>query len=229
MTLRLAVLISGRGSNLAAVLRAIDAGQCDAEVSLVVSDRAAAAGLALATQRGIRSAVVALRDHASREAWNDALAQRVAEAEPELVVLAGFMRVVGPAFLARFPNRVINVHPALLPLFPGTDGPAQAIAAGMRISGCTVHLVDAGVDTGPILAQGAVRVLTGDSEAMLHERIQRVEHRLLPEVIHAIARREIRLDAPLEINAGHDDQAALYSPMFRSARASARTSPDDEL
>jgi len=215
------VLISGRGSNLAAVLRAIDAGHCAAEVGLVVSDRADAAGLATAAERGIRTAVVALREHASRDEWNAALARKVAEGEPDLVVLAGFMRVVGPAFLARFPNRVINVHPALLPLFPGTHGPADAIAAGVRISGCTVHVVDAGVDTGPILAQGAVRVLPGDSEATLHERIQRAEHRLLPQVIDAIARREIRLDSPLRIApdpADQDDSAMLCSPSFASSR-----------
>jgi phosphoribosylglycinamide formyltransferase-1 len=222
MPLRLAVLISGRGSNLAAVLRAIDAGHCDAEVSLVVSDRADAAGLGSAAERGIRTAVVALREHTSRDEWNAALARKVAEGEPDLVVLAGFMRVVGPAFLARFPNRVINVHPALLPLFPGTHGPADAIAAGMRISGCTVHLVDAGVDTGAILAQGAVRVLPGDSEATLHARIQRAEHQLLPQVIHAIARRELSLDPPLQLVPGHtdhDEPAMLCSPSFTSARA----------
>jgi phosphoribosylglycinamide formyltransferase-1 len=207
------VLISGRGSNLAAILHAIDRGACDAQVELVVSDRASAAGLATAAERGIRTAVVRLADHASRQAWDVALAQRVAEAEPELVVLAGFMRVVGPAFLARFPDRIINVHPALLPLFPGTDGPAQAIAAKVSLSGCSVHVVDSGVDTGPILAQAAVRVLPADTVDSLNERIQRAEHQLLPRVVHAIARGMIRLSPTIQIDAC-DDGSLFSSPLF---------------
>jgi phosphoribosylglycinamide formyltransferase-1 len=211
--LRVAVLISGRGSNLAAILQAIERGACDAQVVRVVSDRASAAGLVTAAERGIRTELVRMADHASREAWDEALAQRVAEAEPELVVLAGFMRVVGPAFLARFPDRIINVHPALLPLFPGTDGPAQALAAKVRISGCSVHVVDAGIDTGPILAQAAVRVLPDDSVESLHERIQRAEHQLLPRVVHAIARGVIRLSPWIQIDA-RDDGALFCSPLL---------------
>jgi phosphoribosylglycinamide formyltransferase 1 len=214
MPLRLAVLISGRGSNLAAIERAIDAGSCDARVVCVISDRADAQGLVAAAERGTRSAVVSMRDFASRAEWDEALARRVAEAEPELVVLAGFMRLLGPAFLARFSPRVINVHPALLPLFPGTDGPALAIAAGVKLSGCTVHVVDAGVDTGPILAQAAVRVLPDDTADTLHARIQVVEHQLLPSVIHAIARREIQLAPSIRSTLTRDDRAQLISPLF---------------
>lgn len=214
MTLRLAVLISGRGTNLVAILDAIARGACDAQVALVVSDRPSAPGLATAAARGIRTDVVRMADHASRAAWDEALAQRVAEVEPELVVLAGFMRVVGPAFLARFTDRIINVHPALLPLFPGTDGPAQALAAKVRISGCTVHVVDAGVDTGPVLAQAAVRVLPDDSVESLHERIQRAEHRLLPEVIDAIARNAIRLSPSIALTGARDDGSMFCSPFF---------------
>jgi phosphoribosylglycinamide formyltransferase-1 len=212
--LRHAVLISGRGSNLAAVEHAIAAGRCDAQVVCVISDRADAQGLLAAAARGTRTAVVSMRDYASRREWDEALAQRVAEAEVELVVLAGFMRLLGPAFLARFSPYVINVHPALLPLFPGTDGPAQAIAAGVKLSGCTVHVVDAGVDSGPILAQGAVRVLPGDTPDTLHARIQRVEHRLLPSVIHAIARRQIELVPEIRSTLTRDDHAPLISPQF---------------
>lgn len=214
MTLRLAVLISGRGTNLVAILDAIARGACDAHVALVVSDRPSAAGLAAAAARGIRTDVVRMADHASRAAWDEALALRVAEAEPELVVLAGFMRVVGPAFLSRFADRIINVHPALLPLFPGTDGPAQALAAKVRISGCSVHVVDAGIDTGPVLAQAAVRVLPDDSVESLHERIQRAEHRLLPEVIHAIARDAIRLSPTIALDGARDDGTMFCSPLF---------------
>lgn len=217
MPLRLAVLISGRGSNLAAIEAAIDAGRCDAVVAGVISDRASAQGLKDAAARGRRTAVVSLRDYASREAWDEALAQRVAEIEPQLVVTAGFMRLLGPAFLARFSPRIINVHPALLPLFPGTDGPAQAIAAGVKLSGCTVHIVDAGVDSGPILAQGAVRVFANDTAESLHERIQHVEHELFPRVIDAIARGRIALEPTIRSLSGRDDRAQLISPLFDDA------------
>src|SRR6185369_11715763 len=148
---------------------------------------------AFAKERGIETAVVPPKGYASRADWDEALAARVAAASPDLVVLAGFMRIVGAPILARFPHRIVNVHPALLPSFPGTDGPGQAIAKGVRIAGCTVHLVDAGVDTGPILAQAAVPVLPSDDAHTLHARIQVHEHRLLPAVIDAIARGEIVL------------------------------------
>jgi phosphoribosylglycinamide formyltransferase-1 len=209
--LRLAVLISGRGTNLAAIARAIDEGRCDAQIASVVSDRPGAQGLTFAADRGIRTAVVKLKDYASREAWDEALTQRVAEAEPQLVVTAGFMKLVGPKFLAKFSPRIVNTHPALLPLFPGTDGPGLALAAGVRVSGCTVHLVDGGVDSGPILAQAAVPVLPTDSRDTLHERILRVEHRLLPAVIHAIARGTITLEPSLRIDVSADDAAQLFS------------------
>jgi phosphoribosylglycinamide formyltransferase-1 len=211
MALKLAVLISGRGSNLAAILRAVDAGRCAASVMLVVSDRADAAGLDLARARGIATAVVRLQDHPDRSAWDSALAARTAEAAPNLVVLAGFMRLLGPAFLMRFPQHVINVHPALLPLFPGKAGPADAIAAGMRVSGCSVHVVDGGVDTGPVIAQAAVPILPSDDAARLHARIQRVEHVLLPRVIDAIARGEVVLGPELRVHAQSDPDATLFS------------------
>ena len=185
--MRVVVLVSGRGSNLAALWESIDAGCCAAEVVAVIADREAPA-LARAAERGVPTEVVALARGGDREAWNQTLADRVASHEPELVVLAGFMRVLGAPFVRRFPSRIVNVHPALLPSFPGAHGPADAIAAGVRISGCTVHLVDEGVDTGPILAQAAVPVLPNDDAASLHARIQRAEHRLLPVVVDAIAR-----------------------------------------
>lgn len=211
MTLKLAVLISGRGTNLAAILSAIESEHCDAQVALVVSDRADAAGLDLARSKGIDTSCVPMHEHADRAAWNAALADAVARVDPELVVLAGFMRVLAPTFLARFPQRVINVHPALLPLFPGTRGPEQSLAAGMRVAGCTVHVVDHGVDTGPIIAQATVPVSPGDDANTLHERIQRAEHVLLPRVIGAIATGEIALGPPLEVRAPPDTNGALFS------------------
>jgi phosphoribosylglycinamide formyltransferase-1 len=214
MVLKLAVLISGKGSNLAAIQHAIETGQCAARIQLVVSDRSAASGLEFAAARGLSTAIVSFRDHVERASWDHALAAAVAQSGSDLVVLAGFMRLVGPALLARFPRRIINVHPALLPLFPGTHGPEQAIAAGVRISGCTVHVVDAGVDTGPIIAQAAVPVLPDDEAATLHERIQHAEHALLPRVIDAIARGAIVLEPDLRVpasTAGSDRTDMLLS------------------
>jgi phosphoribosylglycinamide formyltransferase-1 len=222
MALKLAVLISGRGSNLAAIQRAIAGQRCAAEIALVVSDRSSAAGLQFAAEHALRCAVVHPQEHADRTRWDHALTETVATSQPDLVVLAGFMRVVGPAFLTRFPRRVINVHPALLPLFPGTRGPEQALAAGMRISGCSVHVVDAGVDTGPIIAQAAVPVLPSDSSNTLHERIQRAEHALLPRVIDAIARGAIRLDPEVWFRDASDAlnaHAMLLSPQLSDGGA----------
>jgi phosphoribosylglycinamide formyltransferase-1 len=227
MPLRLAVLISGRGTTLDAIERAIEAGRCDAQVACVVSDRASALGLTAAAERGRRCAVVPLRDYTSRSDWDAALTQRVAEAEPDLVVTAGFMRLLGPAFLARFSPHVINVHPALLPLFPGTQGPALAIAAGVRVSGCSVHVVDGGMDTGPILAQAAVRVLPDDTAETLHARIHLREHELLPRVIHAIARREIQLAPTVRVRSAPDDGAYLISPLFEPGDGAAPRDDDE--
>jgi phosphoribosylglycinamide formyltransferase-1 len=213
MTLPIVVLISGTGSNLRAVLAAIDEGRCDASVRAVISDRESAKGLELARARGIETAVVKMKDFASRALWDEALTRAIAGYDPGLIVLAGFMKLLGADTVARFPQRIINVHPALLPLFPGAHGPADAIAAKVRISGCTVHVVDSGVDSGPIIAQGAVPVLPDDDEERLHQRIQRVEHRLLPAVIDAIARGSITLAPEVRIaEACFDDGALLLSP-----------------
>ena len=191
--MKIVVLASGRGSNLRAIVEAIDRGACGAEVVAVVSDRADAAALEFAKERGIATAVVLPKAYADRATWDAALADTIASFSPGLVVLAGFMRIVGASMIARFTHRIVNVHPALLPSFPGAHGARDAIAKGVRISGCTVHLVDAGVDTGPILAQAAVPVLPSDDEASLQSRIQRCEHALLPRVIDLIARGEIAL------------------------------------
>jgi phosphoribosylglycinamide formyltransferase-1 len=187
------VLVSGRGGNLRALVEAIAQGSCAANIVAVISDRDAAPALEFAAERGLRTAVVRAKDYADREAWDRELARVITEFAPQLVVLAGFMRLVGEAMLGAFGDRLINVHPALLPAFPGMDAPAQAIAKGVCLSGCTVHLVDAGVDSGPIIAQAAVPVLPGDDAATLHARIQSAEHRLLPAVVHAIGSGELAL------------------------------------
>lgn len=215
--MKIAVLVSGTGSNLRAIASAIEAGTCAVEIALVASDKEGAPALAFAAEREIPTAVVSPKAYESREAWDAALAERVAAAQPQLVVLAGFMRIVGKAMLERFPNRIVNVHPALLPAFPGAHGAEDAIAKGVRIAGCTVHLVDAGVDTGPILAQAAVPVLPGDDAKTLHARIQVHEHSLLPAVIDAIARGGIVLgERPIwkEV-VWHTGQALVSPPISR--------------
>ncbi|MEM7436619.1 MAG: phosphoribosylglycinamide formyltransferase [Myxococcota bacterium] len=194
------VLVSGRGSNLKAIFEAIDGGRCNAKIVGVVSDRRKAQALEFCEARGVATRVVPLRKGDDRDRWNELLTAEVAKFEPRLIVLAGFMRILGAHFIDTFRGRIINVHPALLPSFPGHDGPGDALRGGVRISGCTVHLVDHGVDTGPIIAQAAVPVLTDDTRDSLHARIQVQEHRLLPEVVAWIARGDISLD-PLRVNA----------------------------
>jgi phosphoribosylglycinamide formyltransferase 1 len=201
------VLVSGRGSNLQSLLEAIDEGRCDARICAVFSDRDSAQALELARARSIPAQVVKPANYLDRPTWDAALAQAVAAYEPELVVLAGFMRILDAAMLQHFKGRIVNVHPALLPAFPGIDGPAQALAKRVSLSGCTVHLVDAGIDSGPILAQAAVPVLPHDDVASLHARIQLAEHRLLPAVVHAIAKGELMLEGGAPRYTGPTDAA----------------------
>jgi phosphoribosylglycinamide formyltransferase-1 len=185
--LALGVLISGRGSNLGAILDAVAEGRLAAEVRLVLSNRADAQGLERARNAGVPTAVIEHRAYPDRERFDAALIAELRAREVEWVVLAGFMRIVTPVFLSAFPDRVVNIHPSLLPAFPGVDAQAQALAAGVRVSGCTVHLVNEGVDAGPILAQVAVPVLHDDSRDALAERILVEEHRLLVDTLQAIS------------------------------------------
>jgi len=193
-TPRVVVLASGRGSNFGALARAVDEGRCRAELVALVSDRSKAPAIERATQRAMPTAVERKAKGEDREEWSARLLERVQAFEPELVVLAGFMKVLGACFVDAFDRRIINVHPSLLPAFPGLDAPGQAIAAGVRLSGCTVHLVDRHVDTGPILAQAAVAVAPSDDGPTLHARIQKMEHVLLPRVVDAIGRGALVLD-----------------------------------
>ena len=185
MTTRVVVLLSGSGTLCQALLDAIDAGGVDAEVVAVVSDQVHAHGLERARRRGIPAVAHPLAKGADRAAWDAQLRDIVESHHPDLVASAGFMKLLGPAFLERFGGRTINTHPALLPSFPGIHGPRDALRAGVKISGATVFLVDAGVDTGKILLQGAVDVLPGDDVDSLHERIKVVERRLLVEAVAA--------------------------------------------
>lgn len=181
------VLVSGRGSNLQAILDAISREALPVTVRLVLSNRPEAAALNRAAAAGVPTQVVSHREFTSREAFEAAMVTALRAAGAEWIVLAGFMRVLTPTFLAAFPQRVLNIHPALLPSFPGTHAQRQALEYGVKISGCTVHLVDQGVDTGPIIAQRAVPILDDDDEDTLAARILDEEHRLLVQTLAELA------------------------------------------
>lgn len=187
-TARLVVLISGSGTNLQSLLDACADPAYGASVVAVGADRSDIEGLRRAEKAGVPTFVCRLGDHSTRSDWDAALAEAVGAHAPDLVVSAGFMKILGAAFLARFSGRCLNTHPALLPAFPGAHGVRDALAYGVRVTGCTVHLVDAGVDTGPIVAQAAVAVHDGDDEDTLHERIKTVERELLVGVVGRLAR-----------------------------------------
>ncbi|MDI2126778.1 phosphoribosylglycinamide formyltransferase [Yinghuangia seranimata] len=194
---RLVVLVSGSGSNLQALLDATADTAYGAEVVAVVADRDGILGLERAEKAGVPTHVVAVKAYEDRAAWDAALTDTVAAYQPDLVVSAGFMKIVGPVFLARFEGRTVNTHPALLPSFPGAHGVRDALAYGAKVTGCTVHFVDAGVDTGPIIAQGVVAVEDGDDADggdALHERIKTVERSLLVDIVGRLAREGYRIE-----------------------------------
>jgi phosphoribosylglycinamide formyltransferase-1 len=201
MPMRLVVLVSGSGTLLQSLLDAVRAGVLDAEVVAVGSDRPGVAGLERAVRAGVPAFVVELPRGGDRAAWDANLTAAVAAHHPDLVVSAGFMKLLGPAFLARFAGRTINTHPALLPSFPGMHGPRDALAHGVKVTGATLFLVDAGVDSGRILAQEAVRVLPEDTADTLHERIKVVERQLLLDVVGDFAAG--RLPLPAQPPQGH--------------------------
>jgi phosphoribosylglycinamide formyltransferase 1 len=182
------VLVSGTGTNLAALLDAADKPSYGAAVVAVGADRDGIAALDRARDRGVPTFVLRVDDFASREEWDAAFADAVAAHEPDLVVSAGFMRLAGPAFLDRFGGRYLNTHPALLPAFPGMHGARDALAYGVKVTGATLFMVDAGVDTGPIAGQVAVPVRDDDDEASLHERIKVEERAMLVDVVGRMAR-----------------------------------------
>lgn len=185
---KIVVLASGSGTLLQAVLDETGRPGFPADVVAVGADRAGIEALARAEGADVPSFTVRVADHPDRATWDHALAEAVAAYRPDLVVSAGFLKILGPAFLARFAGRVINTHPALLPSFPGMHAVADALAAGVRVTGSTVHFVDAGVDTGPVIAQEAVTIEDDDTEAVLHERIKAVERRLLVTTIERLGR-----------------------------------------
>jgi len=193
MTIALGVLISGTGSNLQAILDAIAEKKLDARVAVVISNVATAKGLDRARAAGVPTLVIDHKAFQGREAFDSAVAESLRAHEVEWVVLAGFMRVITRVLLEAFPHRILNIHPALLPAFPGLHAQKQALDYGVRVAGCTVHLVDSGTDTGPIVAQSAVPVYSDDDEATLTARILKSEHALLPQVVQWIAEGKVRV------------------------------------
>jgi phosphoribosylglycinamide formyltransferase-1 len=191
---RLVVLVSGTGSNLAALLAAHDDPAYGARVVAVVADRGGIRALDIAREAGIPTAVVSIKDFDDRPAWDRAIAETVAVFSPDLVVCAGFMKLFGATFLERFGGRIMNTHPALLPSFPGAHGVRDALAYGVKVTGCTVMVVDEGIDSGPILAQAAVAVEPDDDEPTLHERIKAVEQKLLVEWVGRVSREGLRVE-----------------------------------
>jgi len=182
------VLVSGGGTNLQALLDAAADPSYGVRVAAVGADREGIEGLARARRAGIPTFVCAVADHATREDWDAALTEQVAAYDPCLVVLAGFMRLTGAAFLARFGGRTVNTHPALSPSFPGMHGPRDALAYGVKVTGATLFVVDAGVDTGPIVDQRAVPVADGDTLESLHERIKTAERQMLVDCVGRMVR-----------------------------------------
>lgn len=180
---KLGILCSGRGSNLAAIIEAIEHGEIPAEIAVVIADKSDAYALQRAREKGIPAVTVIYRDYAERADFERAILEQLRAHDVTLVVLAGFMRILSPLFVHAYTGRILNIHPALLPSFPGAHPHRDALAYGVKISGCTVHFVDEGVDSGPIILQASVPVLEGDSEETLAARVLEQEHRIFPEAI----------------------------------------------
>jgi phosphoribosylglycinamide formyltransferase-1 len=206
----LIILISGRGSNMEAVLDA----RLPARVAAVISNNPRARGLAVAGKRGIATAVVDHRAFADRPAFEAALAAEIERRRPDLIVLAGFTRILTPPFVERYDGRIMNIHPSLLPAFPGLDTHRRALQAGVRIHGCTVHFVTHALDSGPIIVQAAVPVEAGDSEERLAARVLAQEHRIYPQAIRWFCEGRLRIgrDGAVTVDAARPADGALTAP-----------------
>jgi phosphoribosylglycinamide formyltransferase 1 len=212
--LPVAVLISGRGSNLQALIDACADPAFPAEIVLVISNVPGAAGLDRATAAGIATAIIDHRDFVQRDDFEAALTAALAKAGAEIVCMAGFMRIVGAPFVTRWAGRLLNIHPSLLPSFPGLHTHARALAAGVKVHGCTVHMVRPELDDGPIVGQGAVAVLPGDDEASLAARVLAVEHRLYPRCLRLVAEGRVTVTGRLATlpEGGGEAETVLINP-----------------
>jgi phosphoribosylglycinamide formyltransferase-1 len=224
MTLpRIVALISGRGSNLAALIAAEQTGGLGGTIATVISNRPDAGGLALAQRAGIATAIVDHRAFADRAAFDAALAAAVDASHPDLVVLAGFMRILGRGFVERYTGRMLNIHPSLLPAYPGLHTHRRALADGVRIHGCTVHFVSPDLDHGPIVIQGAVAVHDGDDEDALAARVLEVEHRIYPAAVAAFcAGRLVIANGRVRVTEAPESDGTLVAPAFVTRSAATR-------
>jgi len=210
------ILISGRGSNMEALIAARDAGNLPVNIAAVISNRPEAEGLETAAKAGITTHFINHKGFAGREAFDAALAECIDQFQPDLVVLAGFMRILGEAFVRRYAGRLLNIHPSLLPAFPGLHTHQRALDEGVRIHGCTVHFVTPALDHGPVVIQAAVPVLDGDDEASLAARVLRQEHQVYPQAVRWFAEDRLRLEnGRVRLAAELADSAVLISPELR--------------
>ena len=210
------ILISGRGSNMLALLDAVASGELPVRVAGVIANRPQAEGIQLAAARGIPTAIVDHRQFADRDAFDRALADRIDAFAPDLVVLAGFMRILTDTFVTRFTGRLINIHPSLLPAYPGLHTHRRALEDGVRVHGCTVHFVTPALDHGPIIIQAAVPVLDGDDEAILAQRVLAEEHRVYPLAVHWFIEGRLTIrDGRVQVAGQHRASEALHAPVLR--------------
>lgn len=215
---RLVILISGRGSNMQALVQACAQQGWPASVVAVVSSKPDAAGLVWARDQGIAVAGLDHRNYDSREAFDEALAEEIDQHQPDYVLLAGFMRVLTPAFVKRYAHRLVNIHPSLLPAFPGLHTHAQALATGVRAHGCTVHFVTPVLDHGPIIAQGCVPVLENDTATTLAQRVLEIEHIVYPAAVKWLVAGQVVLDADHHVSVfGQPDR--LFFPSISSRKS----------
>jgi phosphoribosylglycinamide formyltransferase-1 len=210
------ILISGRGSNMESLLSAVNGGELPVRIAAVLSNRPDAKGLETAAAQGVPVCVVDHKQFAEREAFDAAMAAAIDGFAPDLVVLAGFMRILSDGFVAHYTGRLINIHPSLLPSFPGLHTHRQALEAGVRIHGCTVHFVTPALDHGPVIVQAAVPVLDGDDEASLAARVLVQEHRVYPLAVRWLAENRLRLlDGHVRFDVVQDASGTLIAPLAR--------------
>lgn len=210
---KLAILVSGGGTNLQSIIDSIEAGRLNAKILVVLSDNPGAFALERARKHSIPTEVVSKGDFPGKDAYNAEIARRLKSYGVELVALAGFMRIIGPAVLDAFPMRVINIHPSLLPSFPGLDVQRKALEYGVKLSGCTVHFVDAGIDSGPVIIQAAVPVLDSDTVESLSRRILAEEHRIYPEAIQLFSEGGLGVNGRrVSVEGGKPSGTALENP-----------------
>ena len=191
--INIAVLVSGKGTNLQAIINAIKKGTIDGKIEIVLSDNSGAYALKRAKRNNIKTQVVNYKSFVSKKEYEQEVMQQLEKYKIDLIVLAGYMRILGSCFIEKYRYRIINIHPALLPAFPGLNAQRQALQYGVKISGCTVHFVDEGVDSGPIILQKAIKVEQSDDEESLSKKILKYEHQLLPRVIQLFAQNKIQI------------------------------------